>query len=981
MGYKKVFDEIKPFKLSIILAPNNIDISPLILRSAIPLVKKVILLLAIFVSTILRAQTFTVTGSVTDSVSTESLVGANVILENPRTEKVFGAVADQDGNFSIANVSAGMYRLRISFIGYKVLTRRIRVEGNLDLSNMKLQVDQTLLDEALVVQIQERVKQIGDTTQYNADAYKVNADASAQDLIAKMPGVVVQDGKVQAQGEEVKKVLVDGKEFFSSDPTLALQSLPAEIIDKIQVYDQKSEQSQFTGFDDGNALKTINIMTKAGKNNGQFGKVYAGYGTDDRYNAGLNFNYFKNARRISILGNFNNINQQNFSTEDIIGAIGTSSGRRGGFRGGGGTSVDDFLVGQQNGIVGTNAFGINYADEWGKKFKVSGNYFFNQTINNSQSLLNREYFSDELFNQEYSENDSTESNNLGHRINMRMEYTINDKNSLVFTPKLSFQDYESYSQLAGSTFNAGQILNSTNSIESVSRSGYNLSGELLWRHKFEKPMRTLSINLRSGLDGKDGVTNVSAENYFSANDSVWNQNQQTDLNTSGHNYSANIRYTEPVGKGMVMLDYSPGITFSSSDQNTYLLDTAQDYSILDPTLSSVFTSTYNTQQVGVGYNLRSKEQNFMLRLSYQNAILTADQQYPAEYDLSRSFNTLLPMAMYRKKISDSSNVRVFYRSAANSPSVTQLQDVIDNSNTLQLTSGNPNLNQEVRHFVVGNYSLTAPKKARTFFAFLMGEYKQNYIGNSTFTARQDTTVNGYTLAAGSQFTRPVNLDGYFSSRATLAYGFPLTGIKSNLNLNLGGAYTNAPGLIDEETNFAQTTNFNGGAVLGSNISSKVDFTMSYNGSYNLVSNTLAMASDNNYFNHTASVKFNWLIGKGLVFNTDVTNTYYAGLSNGIDQNYLLWNAYLGYKFMKNDAAELKLSVFDILGQNTNISRTITETYLEDVQTTVLQQYLMLTFTYTLRNFKAEEPSAEDKEHQRMRELLGPPPGGGRPHGE
>ncbi len=909
-------------------------------------------------------------------------MGANVILENPRTEKAFGVVADVNGNFSIPNVTAGFYKLKVSFIGYKVLMRNMRVTESMNIGQLKLQVDQTLLDEAQVVAIQERVRQIGDTTQYNADAYKVNPDASAQDLITKMPGVVIQDGKVQAQGEEVKKVLVDGKEFFSNDPTLALQSLPAEIIDKIQVYDQKSEQSQFTGFDDGNSLKTINIMTKAGKNNGQFGKMYAGYGTDDRYNGGLNLNYFKGARRISLLGNFNNINKQNFSTEDIIGAIGTSSGRRGGFRGGGGSSVDDFLIGQQNGIVSTNAFGINYVDEWGKKLKVSGNYFFNQTKNNSQSLVNREYFSDALFDQEYSENDSTESNNLGHRINMRMEYTLNDKNSFVFTPKLSFQNYESYSQLSGSTFNAGQLLNSTNSVESVNSSGYNLSGNLLWRHKFEKPMRTLSINLSSGADGKDGKTNVSAENYFSANDSVWDQNQQTDLNTTGYNYGANIRYTEPLGKGMVMLDYSPSTTFSASDKNTYLRDTALEYSILDPTLSSVFTSTYNTQQVGVGYNLRSREQNFMVRLSYQNAQLTADQQYPLEYDLSRSFNTLLPMAMYRKKISDSSNVRVFYRSNASAPSVSQLQDVIDNSNQLQLTSGNPDLNQEVRHFVVGNYSLTAPKKSRTFFLFLLGEHKQNYIGNSTLIAQKDTSINGYSLAAGSQFTKPVNLDGYFSSRSTLAYGFPLTEIKSNLNLNLGGGYTSAPGLINDETNYARTTNLNGGAVLGSNISEKIDFTLSYNGSYNLVSNTLNLATDNNYFNHTASVKINWILGKGLVFNTDISNTYYAGLSNGIDQNYLLWNAYLGYKFLKNDAAELKLSVFDILGQNTNISRTITETYLEDVQTTVLQQYLMLTFTYTLRNFKAQEPSAEEKEHQRMREMLGPPPGGGgRPPGE
>lgn len=941
---------------------------------------KRLIFLFLFVCCVLTSfsQVFSLKGVVVDSTVQNALPGANILIQSLEDDEIKGISASVDGSFEFKAVKAGRYELTVSFIGYKLKRQKVILNKDLDLGKLLLAEDVQQLQEALVIEIQERVKQIGDTTQYNAEAYKVNPDASAQDLITKMPGVTLQNGTIQAQGEEVKKVLVDGKEFFSSDPTLALQSLPAEIIDKVQVYDQKSEQSQFTGFDDGNAQKTINILTKQGKNNGKFGKVYAGYGTDSRYNAGLNLNYFDGDQRISILGNFNNVNQQNFSTEDIVGAIGNTSGRRGGFRGGGGSSVEDFLVGQQNGVISTNAFGVNYVDEWGKRLKISGNYFFNQTLNSSQALTNRQYFSDELLSQTYSENDSSESDNLGHRLNLRMEYSINDKNSIVFTPKLRFQNYSGYGQTAGATYNAGQLLSSTSSTSQTLQQGYNLTGELLWRHKFNKPMRTLSIGLESGLDDKEGETNLLAQNYFLASDSIWNQNQQTNSNTNGHSYSASIRYTEPLGKGMLMLDYSPSTTFSKSDQRTFLADTNQDYSILDPTISSVFNSTYNTQQVGAAFNLRSKNQNFMIRLSYQNAQLTGQQQYPVEYSTSRSFNTILPMAMYRKKISDTSNIRIFYRSSATAPSISQLQNVIDNSNTLQLTSGNPDLSQQVRHFVVGNYSLTAPKKAHTFFLFALGEYRQNYIGNSTFLARQDTSINGYLLAAGSQYTQPVNLDGYFSGRTTLAYGFPLSGLKSNLNINLGAGYTNAPGLINDEVNNARTSNLNGGAVLGSNISKKVDFTLSYNGSYNLVSNTLALATDNNYFNHTASVKLNWIIGRGLVFNTDVTNTYYSGLSSGINQNYVLWNAYLGYKFMKNDAAEVKLSVFDILGQNTSISRTITETYLEDVQTTVLQQYLMLTFTYTLRNFKAQEPTDEEKERQRMHQLLGPPPAGSRP---
>ncbi len=923
------------------------------------------------------AQDYSISGNLFDSKSNEPLIGANVLLENKSDQKVWGATTAVDGSFEIKNVPDGDYVIKLSFIGYKLYEQDLTVSGNQNLGALKLEEDKELLDEVEVVEIQDRVQQLGDTTQYNADAFKVNPDASAQDLIAKMPGVVVQNGEVQAQGEQVKKVLVDGKEFFSTDPTLALQSLPAEIIDKIQVYDEKSEQSQFTGFDDGNTQKTINILTKAGKNNGHFGKGYVGYGTDNRYNGGFNYNYFNGDQRVSLLGNFNNINLQNFSTEDILGAVGNTSGRRGGFRGGGG-GADDFLVGQQTGIVTTNAFGVNYSDEWGKKFKVSSNYFFNQTKNNSQSITNREYYTDAIGGQTYAQNDSSHSNNLNHRFNMRMEYEIDENNSLLFRPSLSVQDYTSYSLLDGATFNEGQLLNSTTSLTESNQIGYKLAGDLLYRHKFKKKRRTLSLSLGSDYDSKDGLSTTASENFFSdtISSSSYNLRQQSDLYTTSTSYNASLRFTEPVGKaGMLLMDYSPSVTYSNSDKRTYSYDSISGgYDFLQDNLSNVFSSSYTKQEVGAGYMLRQKGSNLMFRLNFQNAELVSDQTYPQEYDLTRSFNTFLPMAMYRKKISDTSNIRIFYRSASTAPTVSQLQDVVDNSNTLQLTGGNSGLDQEVRHFVVGNYALNTPKKSRTFFVFGLAEYKQDYIGTSTFIADADTSINGYPLAAGSQYSTPENMDGYFNAKTTLTYGFPVTKLKSNLNLSGGGGYTNAPGLINNITNNARTTNVNGGAVLGSNISEKVDFTVSYNASYNFVDNTLATVTDNNYFNQTTSFKFNWLLGNGFVFNTDLTNTYYSGLSEGIDQSYWLWNAYIGYKFMKKDAAEIKLSAFDILGQNTSISRTISETYLEDVETTVLQQYVMLTFTYTLRAFDGPKISDEEK---RRHDMMGPPPPPGR----
>src|SRR5690606_2917827 len=275
-----------------------------------------------------------------------------------------------------------------------------------DLGRIALADDVVALDEAVVEAVQERVILRGDTTAYNAAAFQVNPDANAEDLVAKLPGVVVQDGEVQAEGEAVRRVLVDGEEFFGDDPTAALRNLPAEIIQEIQVFDRQSDQARFTGFDDGNEEKTINVVTRADRRNGQFGRVHGGAGLDGRYNAGAAVNVFDGSRRITLLGLSNNVNQQNFASEDLAGVLGGSGGRRGGRggrgggargagpRGGGGDGVDprSYLVGERGGLNTTHALGVNYTDRLGDRVRLNGSYFLNHTGNDTESSLDRTYF-------------------------------------------------------------------------------------------------------------------------------------------------------------------------------------------------------------------------------------------------------------------------------------------------------------------------------------------------------------------------------------------------------------------------------------------------------------------------------------------------------------------------------------------------------------------------------------------------------------
>lgn len=311
------------------------------------------------------------------------------------------------------------------------------------------------------------------------------------------------------------------------------------------------------------------------------------------------------------------------------------------------------------------------------------------------------------------------------------------------------------------------------------------------------------------------------------------------------------------------------------------------------------------------------------------------------------------MLMYR--FSRTKNLRIMYSTSTNPPNITQLQDVIDITNPLLLKTGNPNLKQDYDHNITLRYGATNTKNATNFFAFGMVQFTQNYIGNASFIPTKDTLFSdGFPVNRGSQLNMPVNLDGYMNARTFLTYGFPVKAIKSNLNLNAGFNYSHTPALINNLTNFSNNYTLTGGLTVGSNVSENVDFTLTYSGNYSIVKNSLQTELNNKYYQQNTTLRFNWIFLKGFVFNTNMTHTLYTGLSQSFNQSFLLWNASFGYKFLKNRSLDARISVNDILNQNRSISRTVTETYIEDSYTRVLQRYFMFTLTYTLRNFRTDK---------------------------
>jgi hypothetical protein len=915
-----------------------------------------------------HAQTFRVTGEVRDSTDLSSLIGVNVILQSLRdTTEWYGTVTNENGKFDFVNIKQGRYNLKATYVGYANLHKRISIRNSdVDAGVLKLSESFTTLQGVTITATQARVEQKGDTLQFNASAFKTHRDANAEDLITKMPGVTSDATGVKAQGETVQQILVDGKPFFGDDPNITLKNLPAEVIDKIEVFDRLSEQSQFTGFDDGQSRKTINIITKKGMSNGQFGKIYAGAGENGRYIAGGNMNAFKDKRKLSVIGLSNNINQQNFSNEDLLGVTGTTTqnnntgrGSRGGNNRGsrdGGSGNNNFLIGQQNGISTTHALGLNYSNDFGDKMQLAGSYFFNYADNERRTSLERLFITPNQRDSGllYTERNEANSSNFNHRFNIRFEYNIDSANSLVITPVLSQQRNESRSLMAGNSSKEEiQEQNISNRNYGLN-SGYNFSNTVLFRHRFKKRGRSVSLSLNTSLNDRDGNSSLTSNNETFSPDTIKSLDQRSDQFTSSDTYASTLAFTETLGKnGQLQFNYTLSLTKSETDKETYDLNSeTEDYSTLNTLLSNTFSNTYLSNRGGVSYRFNKKKFSMMGGMNAQSASLKSDQEFPLAFQLERSFQNLLPQAMFNYRFAQGGNLRISYRTATNAPSVSQLQNVVNNRNPLFLRSGNSDLKQDYQHTLTIRYGRTNLKKASSILFFLYGNYVKDYIGNATFIASEkDTVVNNVPLDQGTQLTYPINVADNWNARTFVTFGSPLTVIKSNINLNTGFNYNRTPALINSTTNLSHNYSLSQGIVVGSN-HEKVDFTLSYTANYIIVKNTLQKQSDNNYFTQSSSMRLTWQPWKGLIFNSNLVNTLYRGLGEEFNQNIWFWNASIGYKLLKDQSLEIKLTAFDLLNQNNSINREVTETFIEDSQTNVLTQYFMLMVTYSLRNFKS-----------------------------
>jgi hypothetical protein len=589
---------------------------------------------------------------------------------------------------------------------------------------------------------------------------------------------------------------------------------------------------------------------------------------------------------------------------------------------------------------------------------VTGSYFYNYSDNTTLTTLNRRYYNSGETSSLYNENDTSRSINQNHRVNLRIEYAIDSFNSLIFTPKFSYQQNTQHYGLAGQTLIGGNELSRTSSDQSTYNSGYNISGDVLYQHKFHKQYRTFSIDLGTTINNKGGNGTQNSNSYYDTTNSTALIDQQSTTSNKSYTVNANVSYTEPAGKtGMIQLNYTPSYTINKSDKQIDSLDRILNkYSLRDTSLSNKYDNNYMTQRGGISYRFNNKMVNLSVGVNGQYALLTGTNVFPFADTTTRAFYSLLPNAMLNIKFKNTTSLKIQYRTSTSPPSISQLQSVIDNSNPLLLSTGNPLLNQSYTNALTIRYGFAKGPKGQSLFIFANASNTMNNVATATLIAGQDTTItndgkNYVTLRRGSQLSRPVNINGYWNANMFFTYGVAITKIKCNFNINGGFNYSRSPGFINNELNMSSTYAPSYGATLSSNISEKIDFTVGYSGSYNLVENTRQTNSNNNYYSHSATAKFNWLFYKGFVFNTSLQNSVYIGHTAGYNQNILLWNAALGYKFLKDQSLEVKAGVNDILNQNSGVTTTYNQTYSETSRTQVLKRYMLVTVTWTLKYFK------------------------------
>ena len=913
-----------------------------------------LLLLFGFTSVIYAQKNGTIKGVAFDTISKQPVTMATIsILEKKDSSLVTFSMTDAAGKFELKGLPNGEYRLLITHVNYHSSNNYFTIsdaEKNKDFGNVTMSDKAKVLSEVVVGNDAPPVTMIGDTVQYNAGSFKVQPNANVEQLLKKLPGVKVdKDGTVTAQGEKVNRVLVDGKEFFGNDPKIATRNLPADAIDKVQVYDKQSDQAQLTGFDDGNYEKTINLKLKKDKKKGVFGKVMGGAGDKERYEGRFNVNSFKGARQMSAIGMGNNTNAEGFSFMDILNFTGALNQMRQG--GGGNVSIGmsteeaaSYGMGPRNAGINTSfGGGINYNNLIGTKLDLQSNYFYNRFNPQSTTKVLRQTTSNNLTN---IDNELTQADNLNnsHRFNLNLLYQIDSMHSIRITPSLSLQESSNKSlRIFSQEQSTGNMISDGINDTKANNEGYNFRNDIIFRKKFNRKGRTLSLSLNTSLNESDGdgsqmlIRNTYSNGIINRRDTL-NQNNTITGNLKG--YNARAVYTEPLWK-RTLLELSAGRSNSrsTSEKITYDFDkNSGKYNDLNETLSSDFENTYGYTNAGFRMRKQGRKYNYALGINWQRAELEGKIiSGTKDSIITKDFRNILPSASFKYNFSRFRNFTLNYQASTNQPTMSQLQPVPDISNPQWIREGNPDLKQETRHTFRGNLNLVSPYKNKNFFMFFTAMLIGNKIVN----------YDSLNFTNGIRKSKPVNVDGAYNLNGSISYSMPLRFMKATMEISSRINYSNDKQYFNGLENRIKTLNLGPSFRLDVNPTDKLSLMFGSEFSLNRTEYSQQTSQDNNYFSQEYSTSVDYQLPKNFFLSTDFTYTINTQRAEGFNTNIPLWNASFSRQFLKYNRGEIKLSVYDLLNKNVNVSRNTGQNSIEDREVNTLRRFFLLSFTYSL----------------------------------
>ncbi|AOZ99100.1 outer membrane beta-barrel protein [Flavobacterium commune] len=901
------------------------------------------------------SQKANISGVLTDGNDKTAVHNSVVALLTPIDSILYRFTrSDKEGKFNLKNVKPGNYILMTSHNQYADYVDEIMVnEGEKKLGTIALKNKIELLREVIVKSGSIRIK--GDTTSYRASDFKVDANANVEELLKKLPGIQVdKNGTIKAMGETVQKVLVDGEEFFGDDPGMAVKNLRADAVKEVQVFNKKSDQAEFTGIDDGNSKKTINLKLKEDKKKGYFGKIDGANqpftDADSRYNSNLMFSSFKGKRKLSAFLLNGNTGQDGLNWEDSekFGArennfsMNMDDDGNVNYEWVGGNNDGEPYINTQNGFIKNTNAGLQYSNKWNDKQTLNVSPKFNKQIyTNNNSRISQTQVGDTQLNEDRTTVTNVDRSNF--KLNATYDVKLDSLNSIKFTARTNFYNTESDEFTDGiTTGNDGVLKNKQQRLFTTNSDKSSLYAGMLFKHKFAKARRTFSVNSSWSLlnTNSNNFLKSSNESYV---DGVLDSKVDVDQNKIGdrsnQNFSANFTYSEPIAK-QFSLQFAYQIAFDKGKNNYFTYDYSEDtgkYDEIVTSLSNQFEQTVITQRPNLKLSYNAKKINYSIGSGFGFTTFdlldkTMDKQY------KRNYTNFFPSASFSYRYKSNSDLRVNYQGATRQPTLEQLQPLTNNQDFFNQTLGNPDLKQSFTNSV-NIYQNSYDMLTET----------QIYQGLSFSTTSNLITYSRVIdPETAKTVSKPINTNGNFSGNFYFGYGFKVKKINLNVNLNPSVNYSKTVLSINDKIGNSKNLNTGFGVYLYKSKEKKYDLSLSNRFSFNRNSTTQndeIKSFNTNNLNLDIGVYLDekWKLSTDYNLNTrQKTIDFQDNLTNQ------LWNARLQRTFKKDEFTAYIL-IRDILNQNIGIQRNVYENTISQEQNDRLKRYVMVGFTWNFKN--------------------------------